>query len=92
MLQFTKSKEFIDGSIKYESTNACNGIVEIYKYANNSYLAIIEFFGNDPKQINGTNSFKKEFFDDFETAKNWAETQICQEVTITKIEANKLGL
>ena len=87
MLKFKQPKEYIDGTIKYTSINASNGIVDIYKYRDNTFETLIEFFGDNPQEIGGTNYFKKEFFNDFETAKNWAETQICQ---VVKIKVNKI--
>ena len=92
MLQFKEPKKYLDGTTRFESTNACNGTVNIYQYADEKIDCVIEYFGTNPKDVGGTNTFKAKKFDDFETAKNWAETQICQEVTITKIEANKLKL
>lgn len=84
MLNFSKPYELFDGSKKYISTNAIKGYVEIVEFQNDRCQAHIEYFADSKNSIDGKNTFKTAIFKDFVSAKNWAETQISQEVTFSK--------
>jgi len=86
MLQFKEIEKNLHGIRRFESTNACNGTVKIYKFLNGKINVVIEYFGKNPKDFE-TYRFKAKKFYDFETAKNWAETQICQ---IVKLKIKKI--
>ena len=80
MLKFTKEKKrYFD---KYTSTNAASGKVIILDDGKDFCQAGV---------YHDDGNFTIKVMDNFEVAKNWAETQICQVVTITKKEANKLA-
>jgi hypothetical protein len=80
MLNFYEKDKYIDDSIKYVSTNSVGSIVEIVKYRDNSCEVVIEYYGDNPKEIGGTNTFKTKSFDNFASAKRWSETETQQQV------------
>jgi len=84
MLKFSKPYELWDGSKKYISTNAIKGYVEIVEFLNDRCQVHIEYFADSKNSIDGKNTFKTAIFQDFLSAKHWAETQISQEVTFSK--------
>lgn len=76
MLKFTKQKkEYYD---EFTSTNACNGKVIILDNGKDFCQAGV--YHND-------GNFTIQVMDNFEIAKNWAETQICQ---IVKLKTRKI--